>query len=184
MGNLLLPPQYQYLNRLPDPPRMITEALNLYGIRETPGPGDNPLILEWGKEVGPEVYAVYQHDATAWCGLFMAVVAKRAGKSLPQNVLWAKDWATFGRALGPLDLPSLGDVLVFARDGGGHVTLYVGEDANYYHCLGGNQSDMVNITRIAKGRLYAVRRPIYKNQPGSVKPFMLDASGPISAGEA
>lgn len=36
---------------------------------------------------------------------------------------------------------------------GGDVALYVGEDAGAYHCLGGNQSDKVCITRIAKSRL-------------------------------
>jgi cell wall-associated NlpC family hydrolase len=35
----------------------------------------------------------------------------------------------------------LGDVLVFRRGGGGHVALYVGEDEEAFHVLGGNQAD-------------------------------------------
>jgi hypothetical protein len=44
---------------------------------------------------------------------------------------------------------ALGDVLAFVRNGGGHVGLYVDEDASAYHVLGGNQSDRVSITRVA-----------------------------------
>jgi hypothetical protein len=42
---------------------------------------------------------------------------------------------------------------VFTRSGGGHVGLYVGEDATHYHVLGGNQANLVSIMRLAKGRL-------------------------------
>lgn len=79
----------------------------------------------------------------------------------------------------------LGDILTFKRNGGGHVTMYVGEDAGAYHCLGGNQSDKVCITRIAKGRLHSVTRPIFKvAQPLNVRKIRLAASGTISRNEA
>ena len=35
----------------------------------------------------------------------------------------------------------LGDILTFKRNGGGHVGLYVGEDKDCYHVLGGNQGN-------------------------------------------
>ncbi|WP_051379816.1 hypothetical protein [Bradyrhizobium murdochi] len=69
----------------------------------------------------------------------------------------------------------LGDVLTFKRDGDGHVALCVGEDA--YHCLGGNQSDQVCITRTAKSRPYKARRPIYNVQPANVRKIVLVANG-------
>jgi uncharacterized protein (TIGR02594 family) len=90
----------------------------------------------------------------------MAVVAERAGKEIPKHPLWALSWSAFG-AKPALDrdrgspAAALGDVLVFVRNGGGHVGLYVGEDASAFHLLGGNQSDRVCITRLAKSRLYA-----------------------------
>ena len=95
--------------------------------------------------------------------------------------LWALSWSAFG-AKSPT--ASLGDVLVFVRNGGGHVGLYVGEDASAFHVLGGNQSDQVCITRVAKARLYAARRPLYRVQPDNVRPIHLEATGALSLSEA
>jgi cell wall-associated NlpC family hydrolase len=79
----------------------------------------------------------------------------------------------------------LGDVLVFKRQGGGHVGLYVGEDKDAYHVLGGNQSDSVSITRILKDRLHAARRCTWKTaQPANVRRVFLSGSGAVSQNEA
>jgi uncharacterized protein (TIGR02594 family) len=150
----MLPSRYAWLAREPGP-KMIVEALKLYGTMEKPGTADNPIIIGWAKEVGGEVADVYRADSIPWCGLFMAVVAKRAGKEPPKHPLWALSWSAFGAKA---DTPALGDVLVFTRGTGGHVGLYVGEDATAFHVLGGNQSDRVCIARIAKARLYAAHR--------------------------
>jgi len=175
-----LPNDYVWLLNEPGP-KMLLEALKLYGTTEAPGEGDNPVILEWAKEVGLD--KVYKHDATAWCGLFMAVVAKRAGKQLPPGgPLWALNWGQFGDKVE--DGPKLGDILVFKRAGGGHVTLYVGEDDECYHCLGGNQSDMVNIVRKPWSRIYAIRRPHYNIQPANVRKIILDSNGSIDEKES
>lgn len=159
---------------------MLFEFLKIYGVTETPGDGNNPVIINWGREVG--LQAVYRHDATAWCGLAMAVVAKRAGKALPTDPLWALNWAKFGVKVS--DGAKLGDVLVFKRAGGGHVALYVGEDDTCYHCLGGNQADTVNIVRKAKNRVYAIRRPAYINQPANVRKVILSDKGDIDSQES
>ena len=112
----------------------------------------------------------------------MALIARRAGKTPPAKPLWAPSWSRFGVAA---PAAALGDVLVFNRPkGGGHVGLYVGEDDGAFHVLGGNQSDAVSITRIAKTRCIAIRRPIYRDQPASVAPVQLTATGAISANEA
>jgi uncharacterized protein (TIGR02594 family) len=173
----MLPAQYQWLAK-EQGPRMVVEALKLHGTLETAGSKDNPTILSWAKEVG--LSKTYSHDSIPWCGLFMAVIAHRADKPLPHSPLWALDWADWGVGQ---KAPMLGDVLVFKREGGGHVTLYVGEDPTAYHCLGGNQSDMVCITRIAKGRLYAARRPKYMKQPDNVRKIVLKANGGLSVNE-
>jgi uncharacterized protein (TIGR02594 family) len=112
--------------------------------------------------------------------LFMAIVAKRADKPLPPKPLWALNWARWGEDGGQ---PELGDVLVFQRAGGGHVGLYVGEDHDAYHCLGGNQRDAVTITRILKGRLHAVRSYYAVGKPTSARPIVLTATGTISENE-
>lgn len=176
----MLPSRYAWLAREPGP-KMIVEALKLFGTMEKPGSANNPTIVAWAKEVGGEVADVYKADSIPWCGLFMAVVAKRAGKEPPKHPLWALSWSAFG-AKAPA--PALGDVLVFTRSGGGHVGLYVGEDASAFHVLGGNQSDRVCIARIAKARLYAARRPLYRVEPANVRPIRLEATGTLSLNEA
>ena len=176
----MLPSRYAWLAREPGP-KMIVEALKLFGTMEKPGAANNPTIVAWAKEVGGEVADVYKADSIPWCGLFMAVVARRAGKEIPKHPLWALSWSAFGART---DAPALGDVLVFTRNGGGHVGLYVGEDAGAFHVLGGNQSDRVCITRIAKARLYAARRPLYRIQPANVRPIHLEATGALSLNEA
>jgi uncharacterized protein (TIGR02594 family) len=176
----MLPSRYGWLAREPGP-KMIIEALKLFGMMESPGSANNPTIVAWAKEVGGEVADVYKTDSVPWCGLFVAVVAKRAGKEIPKHPLWALSWSAFG-AKSPA--AALGDVLVFVRSGGGHVGLYVGEDASAFHVLGGNQSDRVCITRVAKARLYAARRPLYRVQPANVRPIHLKSTGALSLNEA
>jgi uncharacterized protein (TIGR02594 family) len=174
-----IPNQYRWILNEPGP-KMITEALRLFGVKEQPGTGDNPEILSWAKETG--LMRVYSSDSIPWCGLFMAVVAKRANKSFPDSPLWALNWRSFGVAS---PQPGLGDVLVFKRDGGGHVGLYVGEDSYAYHVLGGNQSDEVCFTRILKIRMVAVRRPVWQiAQPANIRRIILSPRGVLSTNEA
>lgn len=173
----MLPAQYQWLAKEPGP-LMLLEALKLYGTLESVGAKDNATILGWAKEIKQD--AVYSHDSIPWCGLFIGVVAKRAGKGFLNSPLWALSWADFGESV---KAPMLGDVLTFKRDGGGHVGLYVGEDATAYHVLGGNQSDRVCITRIAKSRLYKARRPKYIQQPSNVRKVILQSNGVLSKNE-
>lgn len=174
----MIPPAYAWLGDEPGP-KMIVEARALIGVHETVGADDNPDILAWAKET--KLDGVYKHDATAWCGLFMAVVAQRAGKVVPPGPLWAKNWRKFGQGVGA---PMLGDVLVFSRDGGGHVALYVGEDATAFHILGGNQRDQVSIVRKARSECIAARRPLYSVQPANVRSITLSALGALSVNEA
>lgn len=171
--------QYAWLGKEPGP-KIILEALKLYGTVEAAGSKDNPMILSWAAEIG--LAKTYSHNSIPWCGLFIGLVAKRAGKKPVDSPLWALSWADFGKpaAGGPM----LGDVLTFKRDGGGHVALYVGEDSGAYHCLGGNQSDKVCITRIAKSQFYRARRPIYNVQPDNVRKIVLASNGKLSSNEA
>ena len=178
-----LPAKYAWLRQVEGLPQIIEAALGLYGVTETPGVASTPEIMAWAGEVG--LRSSYPNDGVAWCGLFAAVVVKRAGWDVVAGPLWARNWATFGRAVDPRHA-ALGDILVFSREGGGgHVGFFVGEDATAFHVLGGNQSDAVSFTRILKTRLLAVRRPKWRvAQPAGVKKYVIDASGAVSANEA
>lgn len=169
---------YEWLWQEPGP-KMILEALKLFGTHEIVGKGNSPVILAWAEEV--DLAKTYSNDDIPWCGLFMAVVAKRAGKEVPSGSLWAMNWANFGeRVLYPM----LGDVLTFKRPTGGHVGIYVGEDTEAYHVLGGNQSNAVTITRISKNRVYSKTRPKYSVLPTNVRKVPLIATGELSTNEA
>jgi uncharacterized protein (TIGR02594 family) len=159
------------------------EGLKLHGTLEAKGAANNPIILQWAKEVGGWEGNYYTNDSIPWCGLFAAVVAKRAGKTVVKNYLGALSWSSFGTLINKSDV-GLGDILTFIRPGGGHVGFYIAEDATAYHVLGGNQSDSVNITRIAKIRLYSCNRPQYNNKPLSVKKYWMAADGNLSTNEA
>lgn len=171
-----IPKMYQYLKD-PSNPLIVIEGVKLFGIKEFPGNIHNPEILLWATELG----ILYDRDEIPWCGLLMAIVCKRANKEIPRSPLWALNWQHFGEKA---DVPMLGDVLVFKRKGGGHVGIYVGEDKDCYHVLGGNQGDKVSVVRIKKDRLFAARRPKWKvSQPLSVRPIILSSIGTISGNE-
>jgi uncharacterized protein (TIGR02594 family) len=173
-----LPAAYAWLANEPGP-KMIAEFVKIYGVIEAPGSADNQTILDWAKELDLE--KVYTHDSIAWCGLEAGIIAHRAGKEIPENPLWALNWAKWGQAT---DKPMLGDILTFKRNGGGHVGIYIGEDSAAYHVGGGNQSDKSCIIRIAKSRLYAARRPLYHVQPANVRRVFLAPTGALSHNEA
>lgn len=175
----ILPGRYRFL-AAEAAPRHLVEAVKLHGVVETPGLQHNPVIMAWADEVGI-ARNVYSSDEVPWCGLFMAVVMKRAQRDVVASPLWARSWASFGVSA---EVAMLGDVLVFSRNGGGHVGIYVGEDKDCYHVLGGNQSNQVSVTRILKTRCIAIRRPPYRSQPTNVRAIQIAANGPVSTNEA
>lgn len=179
-----LPAGYAWLGDEPYLPRHLVEALKLFGTVEVPGTGNSPVIMSWSNELhaaGVDVSG-YTADSVPWCGLFQALVMERAHRPVPAKPLWALSWAKWGEDGGQ---PELGDVLVFKREGGGHVAQYIAEDAmGYYHILGGNQGDRVNIMRIAKSRLYACRQLVYISKPANIRPVVVLPTGNISSNEA
>jgi uncharacterized protein (TIGR02594 family) len=172
----MLPLQYRWLNNEPGP-KLLKAGLSLYGIKETPGKASNPVIMDWASKLGIS----YAADEVAWCGLFMAYCVHMTGRKPVDQPLWARNWAKWGK---PASVAMLGDVLVFSRETGGHVGIYVGEDPVCYHVLGGNQGDAVSIVRIDKMRTIAIRRPEYINQPVNVRVVRLSTAGIISNNES
>jgi uncharacterized protein (TIGR02594 family) len=184
------PTKYAWLSRIGLLPRTISEGLKLLGTAEVVGKGSNRTIIGWRDELngattnGKPIITGLTDDDVPWCGLLAAIVVfRRIGiiSEVVSSPLWARSWAKYGKAV---KKAGLGDVLVFSRNGGGHVGFYIAEDANHYHVLGGNQSNAVTITRIAKSRCIARRRPPYISMPASVQPYIVAASGAVSTNEA
>lgn len=121
----------------------------------------------------------------SWCGAFVQTCMKIAFPNIitPDKPLLARSWQSFGVSTHP----SFGSVLVFWRGQKagwqGHVGFYRAEDDTHFHVLGGNQSDSVRVTRIAKTRLLASRWPA--QWPGRSNPIFVTPGGvPVSNNEA
>lgn len=155
-------------------------ARALIGLREVPGPANNPKIMDMAKRLGAKILGInYAADSVPWCGLFAAHCVNAVGLKPPPIAVRARAWEAWGIAV----TPCVGAILVFSREGGGHVGFYVGEDATHFHVLGGNQGDQVSIVRIAKARRTACRWPA--GVPITGKPNRVTASGAaISTNEA
>lgn len=157
-------------------------AKQLEGTKEYAGAASNPTIMAWARYL--RLSASYVNDGVAWCGLFVAYVMSTTmpGDKLPLNPLGARSWLSYGKSVEP----GYGAILVFWRGSKkgwlGHVGFYVGEDADNYFVLGGNQSDSVSVTKIAKARLLGARAPANFNlQP---KKVAMTSSGKVSTNEA
>ena len=62
---------------------------------------------------------------------------------------------------------------------------YVGENETAFLVYGGNQSNTVGFTWIAKSRLLGARRPAYKvGEPKNVRKIQLSETGELSTNEA
>jgi uncharacterized protein (TIGR02594 family) len=163
-------------------PAWLTAAQAKLGTREIPGRTHNNALLAFLNTAAKWNGVVWRDDEMPWCGGFVAACLVAAGVEPVKIAARAKSWAGWGALLRPGRLAP-GAVLVFEREGGGHVGFYVGEDASTYHVLGGNQGNAVSITRIAKSRLVASRWP--RGYPVNGGPVQLAAnSRPVSSNEA
>ncbi len=120
-----------------------------------------------------------------WCGAFVASCFRqwRPAILLPENPLGARNWSRFGKASAPV----FGSVLVFWRGSPsgwqGHVGFYHAEDDTHFHVLGGNQSNAVTVTRVAKTRFLESRWPAGQSVTG--KRILVSPAGiPITTNEA
>ncbi len=142
-------------DEMKDVPWMHT-AKALMGTKEIRGRKHNSKIMRWAKDIGGWVASYYKNDEIPWCGLFVAHCMNANSIEIGfKNPLGARNWNKFGMKCEP----QYGAVMVFSRKGGGHVGFYVSEDSKYYHILGGNQSNSVNTTKVAKNRYLGARWP-------------------------
>lgn len=118
----------------------IAEARRHIGVKEIKGKEHNLTIVEWLKALK----ASWFDDETFWCGTFAAISLQRASRFVPKQKFRALAYLDAGLRLSK---PAYGCIVVFTRNGGGHVGFVVGKDKNgNLMVLGGNQNDMVCIS--------------------------------------
>lgn len=167
----------QMVNKIPNTPYWLKVAGSYIGVREIPGPKHSNVILGWLKKLG----AWWSNDENPWCGVYLAHCMQEAGLPYPKAYYRAKAWADYGANL-RVDRLAPGTILVFARQGGGHVGLYLGENDTHYIVLGGNQSNAVSVSKIRKDRLIASRWP--RGIPVIGKPVAITIGGKETTNEA
>lgn len=128
-------------------------AESLKGIKEVPGAQHNPEILQMWRDIKR---GGIKSDEVPWCAGFVGACLERVGIE-STRFEGARSYASWGQKLAE---PVAGCVVVFSRDGGGHVGFVVGQDkTGNLLVLGGNQSDEVNVRAFPRSRVTALRWP-------------------------
>lgn len=168
----------------------IAEGRKLIGVEENANTAK--VIAMWrdgfeaSGQAGRMKESVWNQASTPWCAGFVAACLARAGLGvrIPKSFPMARSWAKAGTALSK---PAYGCVVVFSRDGGGHVGFVVGKDkAGNLMVLGGNQSNQVCIKPFSKARVLAYRWCGKTGAPaeGRYDLPVLSSDGKVSTNEA
>ena len=134
-------------------PKWLQLARGQIGLREVKGGQHAPEIVQFWKDIKR---SGIKDDETPWCAAFVGAMLERAGIR-SSRFESAKSYLEWGVAIAE---PCLGCIVVFTRDGGGHVGFVVGTDkAGNLLVLGGNQGDAVNIKTFPRSRVSGYRMP-------------------------
>lgn len=154
-----------------DEPVWLVLARQDIGLREVKGAQTAPKIARWLQQLG----AWWRDDETPWCGTAVAAWMKACDIDPPKAWYRAKAWAEWGSKIAN---PVPGCVVVFEREGGGHVGLVVGQATDgRLMVLGGNQGDTVSIVPFERSRVIAYRWPAGRKLDGIVLPTVVTKLG-------
>ncbi|MCA1408085.1 TIGR02594 family protein [Ensifer sp. IC3342] len=94
---------------------------------------------------------------TPWCGYFMGMIVRKAGRQPPKSYSFASSWRQFGA---PVRLSSArpGDVIVVRTGRGYHVGILSALSNSTAQLIGGNQSGRVQLSQFSRRQVVAVRR--------------------------
>ena len=146
-------------------PSWLEMARKDIGQRETLAPNDSPWIRRMLQKLNGSWLL-----GQPWCGGAVAFWMQSSGIPIPKNWYRAKGWLDWER---PLPSPCVGCVVIYQREGGGHVGLAVGFDSNgNILTLGGNQGDEVNIKPFSPVRVMGFRWPLGVHVPLDPMPLL------------
>ncbi len=138
---------------------MLRLASQYIGLQETPGKGNNPVIIQMFRDIGQ---SWVQDDETSWCSAFINWIAWNV-KCEMSGKLDARSWLKIGT---DVNIPEPGDVVVYWRDSisswKGHVGLFTGYSrTGKIWTLGGNQSNEIRISQYDEEKLLSFRKLKY-----------------------
>jgi hypothetical protein len=133
---------------------------------EVPGRNSNPLITECYEDCSAPRPKDIDDSKVPWCSYYAGSRMKRAQFPTPpdDDIPAARSWKTNGTAMAP-DKLKRGAILVLYRGADRtswqrHVGFYLGETDTHYIVWGGNQSNDVTPTLVAKRQLDMARWPV------------------------
>ncbi len=118
------------------------------GVKEIPGPQDNPRIVEYHQST--TLHAT--DDETPWCSAFVNWCIEQAGLKGTQSAS-SRSWLAWGQEI---NQPRLGCIVICR----GHVGFYYQEEKGRILLLGGNQSNQVKISPYSKNKILGYRWPL------------------------
>lgn len=134
-------------------PIWLHEARKHLGVREIPGVNHHPLIVRMWKAIKR---GGIKDDETPWCAAFVGFCLENVGIA-SSRFESARSYLTWGQKL---DGPVFGCIVVFTRNGGGHVGFVTGRHFDgRLLVLGGNQGNEVNIRAFPTDRVSGYRWP-------------------------
>ncbi len=129
------------------------------GVREIPGPRDNPRIRKYYTHcanIGSKEYP----DEVAWCSAILNAAADECGMFKTDNAL-ASSWDEYGEDLGAY-VPEGAIITIRHPSGGRHVCLANRKFNRYndatFEGLGGNQGNMVKVSEFPCAHIRSVRK--------------------------
>lgn len=123
------------------------------GTKETPGPKNNPDVVDYFLvSVGKK-----HPDAVPWCAAFVGAMLVRAGQT-PSYSLLARSYLKWGEKL---QAPKPGCIVVFSRGKppSGHVAFVETVQPDTLLVIGGNQSDAVTRQLYPRTKVLGYRWP-------------------------
>jgi uncharacterized protein (TIGR02594 family) len=124
-------------------------------VREIPGIEANPDIIRYHSYTTLKATS----DEIPWCSSALCACFEEIGLDSPRSAA-ARSWLTWGM---PCSAFVLGSVAIFERgkpnSGSGHVAIALAENNGVITCIGGNQSNTINIQDFPKTQLLGYRWP-------------------------
>lgn len=149
-------------------PLWLAQARLDLGLRETPSKHtSHPRIDDMYRTVG-HTWAAGDDSEVAWCAAATGTWLAEAGMPYikGKGALGAVSYEKYGRRLNTMGAIPPGAICIFyrtakrERDWRRHVAVAVKSNSTYVWCIGGNQSNEVNVRRFKRSDLSAVRWPV------------------------